>query len=223
MSINSYILVENLSILSKNKEKIITAALKLFNQNGLVNVRLQHIADEAFVSVGNLAYHYSNKEAILSTVYKELTKQQKNLLAEYRIVPLFDNLNRLFQDTFRLQQQYIFFYLDTLEIIRTYPEIGIIHQQHITFQVGQLKTMLDFNMSRGALITEPQVDIYNKLAIQIWMTIDYWHNQQLVRGETEQLEKNYLEDIWTLLIPYFTKMGKQEYEQMLQKPYDFYF
>ena len=209
--------------MSKTKKKIITAALKLFNQNGLVNVRLQHIADEAFVSVGNLAYHYPSKEAIISTIYDELTKQQKDLLAEFRIVPLFDNINRLFQYTFRLQQQYIFFYLDTLEIIRAYPEIGNIHQEHISFQVGQLKTMLDFNMARGALIPEPQPDIFNRLALQIWITVDYWHNQQLVRGSLEQSEKTYLEGIWTLLIPYFTKMGQQEYEQMLHQPYDFFF
>lgn len=209
--------------MSKTKKKIITAALKLFNKDGLVNVRLQHIADEAFVSVGNLAYHYYNKEKILLTIYEELTKQQKGLLAEYRIVPLFDNINRLFQYTFRLQQEYIFFYLDTLEIIRAYPQIGVIHQEHITFQVGQLKTMLDFNMARGALIPELQPDIFNRLAQQIWMTADYWLNQQLVRGETQHLEKNYLDAIWTLLIPYFTKMGQQEYEQMLEQPYDFFF
>jgi len=47
-------------ILNKTKKKIIVAALKLFNQNGLVNVRLQHIADEAFISIGNMAYHYHN-------------------------------------------------------------------------------------------------------------------------------------------------------------------
>jgi len=209
--------------LSKTKKKIIAAALKLFNQNGLVNVRLQHIADEAFISIGNMAYHYHNKETILAVVYEDLIKQQKDLLAEYRIVPLFDNMHRLFKHTFQLQQKYIFFYLDTLEIIRTYPKIGMIHQKHITFQVGQLKTMLDFNMARGALIKEPQLELFNKLAIQIWMTIDYWHNQQLVRGETEQSEKTYLEGVWTLLIPYFTKMGEQEYQQMLQQPYDFYF
>ena len=213
----------NLSILSKTKKKIIAAALKLFNQNGLVNVRLQHIADEAFISIGNMAYHYHNKETILSVIYEELIEQQKDLLTEYRIVPLFDNMNRLFKQSFQLQQKYIFFYLDTLEIIRAYPKIGTIHQAHISFQVGQLKTMLDFNMARGALITEPVVGIFDKLALQIWMTADLWRNQQLVRGAIEQFEKTYQEAIWALLIPYFTKMGKQEYEQMLNEPYDFFF
>ncbi|MEM1124767.1 MAG: TetR/AcrR family transcriptional regulator [Bacteroidota bacterium] len=209
--------------MSKTKEKIITAALKLFNQNGVINVRLQHIADEAFVSVGNMAYHYHNKEAILYTLYETITEQQKGLLAEYRIVPLFDTLNRLFQRTFRLQQAYIFFYLDTLEIIRAYPKIGDIHQKHISFQVSQLAAILDFNVARGALITEPRVGLFNQLALQIWMTVDYWHNQQSVRGDKEQSEKKYLEAVWALLIPYFTNMGKQEYEQMLQNPYEFYF
>ncbi|MEL7123903.1 MAG: TetR/AcrR family transcriptional regulator, partial [Bacteroidota bacterium] len=51
--------------MKSTKQKILDAALKLFNQDGIVNVRLQHIADEAFVSVGNLAYHYSNKESIV--------------------------------------------------------------------------------------------------------------------------------------------------------------
>ncbi|MEM6320679.1 MAG: TetR/AcrR family transcriptional regulator [Bacteroidota bacterium] len=209
--------------MSKTKQKIIAAALKLFNQNGLINVRLQHIADEAFVSVGNMAYHYHNKEAIVYTIYETLTKQQKNLLAEYRIVPLFDNINRLFQHTFQLQQQYIFFYLDTLEIIRAYPKIGTIHQKHIFFQVAQLEAMLHFNVARGALISEPLAGIFSQLAQQIWMTVDYWHNQQLVRGDNTPSEEKYLASIWALLIPYFTKMGRQEYEQMLQQPYDFYF
>ena len=51
--------------MAKTKQKIILSALQLFNENGIANVRLQHIADEAFISIGNLAYHYKNKEAIV--------------------------------------------------------------------------------------------------------------------------------------------------------------
>ena len=50
------------------KRRILDAALDLFNENGLVNVRLQHIADQAQMSVGNLAYHYANKEAIVTAL-----------------------------------------------------------------------------------------------------------------------------------------------------------
>ena len=91
--------------MSKTKEKIQLAALQLFNTEGIVNVRLQHIADEAFISVGNLAYHYPNKEAIVQALYQMIVKKQEELLAEYRIVPLFDNINYLFLHTYHLQKQ----------------------------------------------------------------------------------------------------------------------
>jgi len=174
--------------MNSTKEKIISAALKLFNRDGLVNVRLQHIADEAFVSVGNLAYHYANKEAILTKIYEVLTKRQNELLAEYRIVPLFENIDRLLIDTFLLQQDFEFFYLDTLEILRAYPSVGETHRQRIQAQVIQLKTILDFNVSRGALIAEPFENSYPILASQIWMSMDFSLNQQAVRSQKKCIQ-----------------------------------
>ncbi len=209
--------------MAKNKEKILTAALKLFNEEGFVNVRLQHIADEALVSVGNLAYHYANKEAIIQALYETVTQRQGELLAEYRIVPLFDNLNYLFLHTYQLQEAYIFFYLDTLEIIRAYPRIGEIHRTHIQSQISQLKLMLDFNTARGALITEPSEGAFEQLAHQIWMAMDFWRTQHAIRSTAPATESLYCDSIWHLLIPYFTAMGKQEYIQMRQMPYQFFF
>lgn len=209
--------------MSSTKAKILTAALKLFNQDGFVNVRLQHIADEAFISVGNLAYHYHNKEAILLALYKDLVQKQKDLLAEYRIVPLFDNINRLLVHTFQLQEAFLFFYLDTLELIRANPSIGRVHRQHIDWQIGQLKNMLEFNVSRGALRPELVNEAIKNLASQMWMTIDLWRTQQLIRGEVGMDEADFCTAVWALYIPYFTEMGRLEYKQMLQSPYDFYF
>lgn len=209
--------------MTRTKIKILDAALKRFNRDGFVNVRLQHIADEAAVSVGNLAYHFYSKEVILKALYEALTKKQKALLAEYRIVPLFDNINRLLSNTFQLQQQYLFFYVDTLELTRAYPDIGQAHRRHILWQIEQLKTMLDFNAARGVIIEEEQEGTFEKLAKQIWMTTDFWWTQQLVRSEKEPEQSAYLAAIWHLLYPYFTEMGRQEYRQMLQSPYDFYF
>lgn len=207
----------------KNKDKILLAALKLFNQDGLVNVRLQHIADEAVVSVGNLAYHFKNKEALLEAVYQALTQEQQTLLAEYRIVPLFDNIDRLIRHTFQLQQRYIFFYQDTLEIMRAYPTLREAHRQHIQSQIGQLKVLLDFNVARGALQSEPQDGAYENLATQIWMTMDLWLTQHRIRSAEPPSPEQYRKAVWNLFLPLFTEMGKREYEQMLQMPYDFYY
>lgn len=209
--------------MSSNKEKILVAALKLFNQDGIVNVRLQHIADEAFVSVGNLAYHYPNKEAILKALYDNLTTQQQDLLTQYRVVPLFENIDRLIRHTFILQQAYIFFYLDTLEILRSYPSIGALHRQHIQSQINQLKVILDFNRSRGALDKERLQGAIDSLAVQIWMTMDMYLFQQAVRTNQPLTEAAFQQAVWNLLLPYCTLLGEQEHQQMLENPYEFYF
>lgn len=203
------------------KEKILAAALKRFNEQGIVNVRLQHIADEAFISVGNLAYHFPNKEAIALALYQTFSQQQQTVLKEYCIVPLFEYIDRFIRDTFHLQQQYVFFYLDTLEIVRAYPSIGEAHQQHISYQIAQLQTILQFNLARGAMNPPSEAQAYEQLATQLWFTIDFWRSQQLVRkGSPLELE-DYKKAVWSLLVPHFSEMGRQEYAQMLQRPYDF--
>ena len=207
---------------SKNtKEKIILSALKLFNANGIANVRLQHIADEAFVSVGNLAYHYPNKEAIVHKIYDEMASKQKELMIEYRTVPLFENIDRLIKATFFLQQEYLFFYLDTLEITRLYPEIGQKHQAHLQAQILQLQTIIHFNAARGAFVPETEPGIYAQLAIQLWTILDLWVVQSTLRKQAIDKLESYQESVWAILKPFFTDMGKREFTQMRRMPYQF--
>ena len=88
--------------MKETRPNILNASLKLFNDNGFVNVRLQHIADEANVSIGNLAYHFANKKELLAHIYKNLVGKQSELLNELNIVPLFENLDRHWDNVFEI-------------------------------------------------------------------------------------------------------------------------
>lgn len=203
------------------KEKIIESAVTLFNRDGLVNVRLQHIADEAGMSIGNMTYHYRTKELIIEAAWRQLVKKQRELLIEYRIVPLFEDIERQMRSTFLLQQDYLFFYLDTLEVVRAFPEIHKAHRQHIEWQVQQLITMFQFNVSRAAFIPPYTVredslgDGYHRqLAQQYWMASDMWLYRQKVMDEDIMDFASYREALWALLIPHFTPMGQMEFRQL---------
>lgn len=205
------------------KEKILAAALKCFNADGMVNVRLQHIADEAGKSVGNLAYHFPSKQAIVLGLYKKLEAEQVELLREFRIVPLFNNIDRLLETVFQHQQGYRFFYLDTLEVTRAYPEVQAEYQQHIETEVQQWLQIIEFNTSRGVMAPEPRPGFHQHLALQLWATSTHYMAQEVVRSGTLPGLENYKTAVWNLLVPLFTKLGQQEYEQMLQSPYDLFF
>ena len=206
------------------KQKILDSAVKLFNQDGLVNVRLQHIADEAFVSVGNMTYHYRTKELIVQAIWEQLVKKQRDLLAEFRIVPLFEDIERQIQSTFQLQQAYIFFYLDTLEVMRAFPQIRDLHRQHIQWQMQQIETMMRFNVSRGAFLVENTEGGRNhdsvgkgtlqQLAQQYWMTSDMWLNRQAILGNDLNNYAAFRDALWALLRPCMTDMGNMEFRQV---------
>ena len=66
------------------KQKILDSAVQLFNEKGLGNVRLQQIADKAGISVGNLAYHFYSKKAIIIAIDEELHKVIEPVISENR-------------------------------------------------------------------------------------------------------------------------------------------
>lgn len=53
------------------RERILEAALELFNQKGAASVTTHHIAAACGISPGNLYYHFSNKEEIILGLFEQ--------------------------------------------------------------------------------------------------------------------------------------------------------
>lgn len=202
-----------------NREKILQASLALFNELGVTNVRLQQISDKAVVSLGNIGYHFSNKTAIVDAIYQDLIKEQDELLREYRVIPLFENIDRIWQITYNIQLAHSFFYLDTLEIMRAYPDIGVQHRERIQIQIAQIESILLFNESRGALNIGQSDSDRAHLARSIWMMTDLWMEKSIITQGEVQESTQFKDELWQLIAPYFTQIGRQEYDQMRSEPY----
>ncbi|MES2520644.1 MAG: TetR/AcrR family transcriptional regulator [Bacteroidota bacterium] len=200
-----------------------TAALYLFNRFGFVSVRLQHIADEVGMSIGNLAYHFKTKDEIIEKLYEQLTQEQQQLLADLRMIPLFVNINRHVENSFLLQKKYSFFYTDTLEVIRASPSIKRQYREQVQWQTIQLELLIKFNIARGAF-TEPNFpDSTFLLANRYLLFLENWMNFERMKGtELSELNIQQLkENIWGLLAPYFSLTGQNEYHELTTLPFDF--
>lgn len=197
------------------KQKIINATIQLFNEHGLANVRLQQIAQESGISVGNLAYHFRNKEAIVEAVVDKLEEEVSDILSNYRRYPNLMDFDVQLNKYFSFIADYPFYFLDLLEIERTFPEIHTNRQHHTAKMIHQFRKRFDFNEQRGIVKEEPRDGIYDSIANTILTTITFYTPQNMIRGNGQIHESSFKESIWNQIYPYFTKEGMAEFEQLI--------
>lgn len=202
---------------SNTKQKILEASIRLFNENGMANVRLQQIASEIGISPGNLAYHFRNKEAIIEAVNEELYQETATILSSYRVYPNLLDFDVQLTHYFSFIQKYPFYFLDLLEIERHYPEIRSKRQLHISKMIRQIRKRFDYNLQRGILIEEPRSGVFDSVALSIWVLITFWVPQNLVRGSQSSVDVcEFKEMIWNQVYLYFTEAGIAEFNELIR-------
>ena len=201
--------------MKKTKQKIILSSIELFNQKGLTNVRLQNIADRCGISVGNLAYHFPNKLAIIQVIDQILQNEIKPILSDKKQFPyLIDFDNQLSQYYFFINK-YAFYFLDLLELERSFPDLHQKRKQYIYEMIQQIHTWLLNKSDKGILQSEIHEEQYRHTAKAIWMIITFWMTQQKVKGTNEQDEGVFKEVVWNQLVPCFTPSGLMEFEAII--------
>lgn len=199
--------------MSKTKQKILESAINMFNEHGVANVRLQQIADESGISVGNLAYHFKNKEAIVSFVYDEIFQEFSTILADYLILENLMEIDHKISKYYLFFKHYQFYFTDIFEIERNYPDIISKWHNFINKMLLQIKGRIDFDIQRGVII--PQSDEMNDLlSNNIWMSIIFWLPQRKLRGLPVD-EKLFKEAVWSQMVPYFTQKGQDEFVSLI--------
>lgn len=154
-----------------------------------------------------MAYHFQHKVEMFRMLYKDWRKQQDFLLGDIHLTPIFENFDTFLQQTYQLQQQYRFLYMDQLELIRMSPEVKVGYQEYFQNQQEQLDILLALYQARGVLDWKGQNP--QLVALKIRRIIDTWLIQQFVEGKTTTSLVDFQAYIWSELEPYFTKVVKQ--------------
>lgn len=114
----------------KTAQRILVTATRLFNEQGERNVTASDIALELDISPGNLYYHYSGKDGILSGVFAHCYRELAGMLAAPILEETFlENSNPLERSWLFLtvlmetMYEYRFLYLNQSDLMQRYPEI----------------------------------------------------------------------------------------------------
>lgn len=116
----------------KTRDKIVYAALELFNQHGERNITTNHIADHIEISPGNLYYHFRNKQEIVREIFglysAELLERFTPIQGSQESLTM---LKSYLDSIFTLMWKYRFFYANLPEILSRDDKL---HDQYIDVQ-----------------------------------------------------------------------------------------
>lgn len=202
--------------LKDTKEKILEAAVQLFNERGVSQVTLRDIAQEAGISPGNLAYHFRNQDFIIEALFRQMEQERDEILMGVQQIPSFENVDRQIGPLMEVAQKYRFFHLDAVYIHRTYPAIATLQQEYFKRSIQYVKAVISLSVGMGNYKPETEPGQFERLAQIVWMLMTFWLEQQVLRGEEGQDAAQLRRCFWDLVIPHLTEKGRHLLQKIVQ-------
>ena len=106
------------------RDRIVGAAVRLFNESGTAAVSTNHIAGAAGISPGNLYYHFRNKEEIIREIWARIDALwERSYALPTDGPPTVNDLKAMVEGTFSALWEYRFFYRELGALTRRDPEL----------------------------------------------------------------------------------------------------
>ncbi len=202
---------------AETREKIMQSAVHLFNTKGVADVTLRDISDKAGISIGNLAYHFKNKDSIILGLYSQMEEERNAILSKVQFIPSFENIHNQVLPILELSLKYKFFYVSTLYLVRAYPSIAKLHREYISNHIAYVRAMLDYSVGVGNLQTETVQGYYDRLAEVVWSTLHFWLLQEEIRGSKKHNIQEARKVMWELVYPHLTEKGRKKISNLMSE------
>lgn len=206
------------------KQIIIESAIKRFNSEGFGKVSMYEIAKDLGLSRGNLAYHFKDKDTLLTAITAQMWKKLEERREKTLSFPSFKNITLEFHKLYEIQKAYSFIFLDTH--VLKHPLIKTQFREMIAKYIQDNKTIIAFAVKMENMKPEAIPGTYNQLALVTWMISFFWLGQQVIRDDFS--EKLADKALWSQIIPHLTEKGKnsltkslgEEFIAELGEPFD---
>ncbi len=183
----------------KTKDRILEAALHLFNQKGTAAVSTNHIAEAAGISPGNLYYHFRNKEEIIRALFERLFAEWDVtlVLPTDRLITLAD-IQHLVRENFRIIAKYAFIHREIVALLLHDKALHdrFIQVRHRGFE--GFHTMFAMLVETGVLETPAQPEEMKRLAELCWLISEFWLSSLEISGR--QLDDQATQDGVNLML-----------------------
>lgn len=198
----------------KTPQKILKAALLLFNQNGLDAVTLHTIATEIGISQGNLNYHFKKRSDIVEALYLQLVEEMDKAFVDIDLQR--EPFKAMFLFSAKIMEglyAYRFIMLDFAQTMRRHPVIKEHYRKLYAMRQAQTKAMYDMLIAEGLMRKESFDGEYDNLALRSVILGDNWLAESEILFDMPKEEMiPYMQKVLNqLMFPYLTDLGQAEY------------
>ncbi len=170
----------------RTAQRILEAALDLFNRFGEPNVSTTLVAGELNISPGNLYYHYPAKDELINRLYEGYESELDELLHASEGVHDVEDAWFFMHSLFELIWRYRFLYRDLNDLLSKNRHLETRFQVVLKNKARAIRTLLAGLSRAGHLdIAAPEVDT---LAQSMVVVLTYWLSYEYVRNPREALE-----------------------------------
>jgi AcrR family transcriptional regulator len=168
------------------RDRVVGAAVRLFNESGTAAVSTNHIAGAAGVSPGNLYYHFRNKEEIIREIWDRIDALWASSYAPPGGSLGVDGLGAVVEKTFSRLWEYRFFYRELGALTRRDPELRrrylIVRGRGLEGTEALLRGFVETGVLRGL---EDPVEV-SRLAKILMLVAECWlPYEEIAGGEPE--------------------------------------
>ena len=196
----------------KTRDRIIHAALALFNEHGEPNVTTNHIAADLGISPGNLYYHFRNKDQIIDCIFDQYAIDLKVSFEPVDVAEAIEeSLLRYLDAVFLLMWRYRFFYANLPDILR---RDAVLQDKYLAVQT-QLQVNISqimINFRDAGLLTLADVDL-KVLADTLKLVASSWISYQTTQVPGAKITQTVIyhgvQQMLNIVRPLATELGQQ--------------
>jgi len=191
------------------KQRILETALALFNTTNTQAATTNHIAKAMKISVGNLHYHYKNREEIIFKLYEQMLQESTLLVQDLPkdIVGLFEHQKLMST----ILWKYRFFYRELLFLLSRDPNLKERYVSDNLSHRERIRITFENLVKNGDLeITEEKV--FEQLTDTVMLVLSFWNPMMETLGEeiNEEGFSAATAHIQCAMRPYLTKQAQNK-------------
>jgi len=193
------------------RDRLISVALKLFNERGPDRVTTAQIAEAAGINEGNLYYYFKTKQALILTIFDRFEAAVDHLLDSDPAAGADPAAYVAFlTEWFEIVWTYRFLYRDFMGLMATAPEL----RRRIRAISDRIRTPVRqlIGHMRTAGLMDVSDDALDALLHNVWIVSTFWVVYLDVQEGVRALKKSHLEwglkQVASLFRPYLTEAAR---------------